>query len=32
MSEADKALAHRFHLEMLVEGKLDLVDKLIVKP
>ena len=29
MSEADKALVHRFHLEMLVEGKLDLIDKLI---
>lgn len=29
MSEQNKTLAHRFHLEMLQEGKFDLIDKLI---
>jgi predicted SnoaL-like aldol condensation-catalyzing enzyme len=29
MSEQNKALAHRFHLEMLQEKKFDLIDKLI---
>ena len=29
MSERNKTLAHRFHLEMLQEGRFDLIDKLI---
>jgi len=29
MSEQNKTLVHRFHLEMLQEGRFDLIDKLI---